>query len=63
MSDYIIGLKIGNEIDAKKKKTLLIISVVINLGILGFFKYYNFFVDSFVELFDLFGLKKNVYIC
>ena len=59
LSDYIIGLKIGNEIDAKKKKTLLIISVVINLGILGFFKYYNFFVDSFVELFDLFGLALN----
>ncbi len=59
LSDYILGLKIDSAIGVKRKKVLLIISIVINLGILGFFKYYNFFVDSFVELFDLFGITLN----
>ena len=29
---------------------------MLNLAILGFFKYYNFFVDSFIDLFALFGI-------
>ena len=37
-------------------KTLLISNIVLNLAILGFFKYYNFFVDSFIDLFALFGI-------
>ena len=28
-----------------------------NLGLLGFFKYYNFFLDNFVRAFSLFGMK------
>ena len=31
-------------------------NIALNLGILGFFKYYNFFVESFVALFGHFGL-------
>ena len=37
-------------------KTILISNIVLNLAILGFFKYYNFFVDSFIDLFTLFGI-------
>ena len=37
-------------------KTILISNIVLNLAILGFFKYYNFFVDSFINLFALFGI-------
>ena len=37
-------------------KTVLISNIVLNLAILGFFKYYNFFVDSFINLFALFGI-------
>ena len=37
-------------------KTLLISNIVLNLAILGFFKYYNFFVDSFIDLFGAFGI-------
>lgn len=37
-------------------KFLLISNIVLNLAILGFFKYYNFFVDSFIDLFALFGI-------
>ena len=37
-------------------KTLLISNIILNLAILGFFKYYNFFVDSFIDLFGAFGI-------
>lgn len=46
MVDYVAGYYVGKYLDTdrKKSKTVLIISIVINLGILGFFKYYDFFV-------------------
>ena len=53
--DFIIGISIGDQTDAKKKKLLLLISLFTNLGLLAFFKYYNFFLDSFVEAFTFFG--------
>ena len=43
-----------------KRRILLVVSIVVNLGFLGFFKYYNFFVDSFVGAFKLFGTELNV---
>ena len=46
-------------VDKKRKKVFLFFSIIINLGLLGFFKYYNFFVDSFVDLFELFGIALN----
>lgn len=48
--DYIVGLKIYSNEDKKSKKIWLGISMVFNLGLLGFFKYYNFFIDSWVNL-------------
>lgn len=57
--DYTIGLALGGEEEAWKRKSLLGISLVCNIGILGFFKYYNFFVQSFMEFFDLFGWKTD----
>jgi alginate O-acetyltransferase complex protein AlgI len=48
--DFFIGLMIANSYKTNLKKLLLLISIVINLGILGVFKYYNFFVESFVDL-------------
>jgi D-alanyl-lipoteichoic acid acyltransferase DltB (MBOAT superfamily) len=38
-----------------KRKLLLWTSILINLGFLGFFKYYNFFAESFADAFTLFG--------
>ena len=37
-------------------KIILVSNIVLNLAILGFFKYYNFFVDSFIGLFKLFDI-------
>ncbi len=48
--DYVIGRKIFNSSDSRKRKIYVAISLVSNLGVLGFFKYFNFFVDSFQSL-------------
>ncbi len=53
--DFIIGKRIFKEEKQQKRKWLLIVSLCVNLGFLGFFKYFNFFVDSFVNAFSLFG--------
>ena len=53
--DYFIGIGISNQTSLKNKRILLWCSVLFNLGILGFFKYYNFFVDSWIDLFSSFG--------
>jgi D-alanyl-lipoteichoic acid acyltransferase DltB (MBOAT superfamily) len=53
--DYLVGIQLGKEKKPLKRKLLLWTSLTSNLGLLGFFKYYNFFVDSFVDAFSLFG--------
>lgn len=58
--DYTIGLALDKQVEAWKRKGLLALSLVCNIGILGFFKYYNFFVQSFVEVFALFGLRPHL---
>ena len=57
--DYYVGRKLFDENEEKKRKKWLWLSLVVNLGFLGFFKYYDFFVDSFVDAFTLFGLPIN----
>ena len=57
--DYIVGQKLRVEEDLSKRKLLLWVSVIVNLGFLGFFKYYNFFLESFVDAFKLFGVHIN----
>jgi len=49
------GRKLKTEDNIFKRKTLLWTSIIINLGVLGFFKYYNFFFDNFVTAFSFFG--------
>ena len=53
--DYFVGLKLNIQENPLKRKLLLTVSIVSNLGLLGFFKYYNFFLDNFVEAFTFFG--------
>ena len=55
--DYAIGLKLRKEQNQNTRKSLLWLSILVNLGFLGFFKYYNFFIDNFVEEFSFFGNK------
>ncbi|MDB9755495.1 MBOAT family protein [Winogradskyella sp.] len=60
--DYLIGSAIDDSNDKKHRKRLLILSLSINLGILGFFKYYNFFSESFADLTTLFGFESNPFL-
>lgn len=53
--DYSIGLKLYNSNNDVRRKILLGISIAVNIGLLGFFKYYNFFADSFSEAFSFLG--------
>ena len=57
--DYFVGLKMSGEHSQTRKKRLLIVSLTINLGLLGFFKYYNFFVDSWISAFDTLGVSMH----
>ena len=54
-ADYLIGMRIGKVKSVSTRKSLLALSIFINLGILGFFKYFNFFIDSLNELLLLFS--------
>ena len=53
--DYTLGLQLKNEENQLKRKILLWTSILVNLGFLGFFKYYNFFLDNFITAFSFFG--------
>ncbi len=58
--DYLVGLGLGKFDKSSTRKILLATSVFVNLGFLGFFKYYNFFAESFVQTFTLFGQNFDV---
>ena len=55
--DYTVGVGMTKTDVALKRKVLLWISIVVNIGLLAYFKYYNFFVDNFVAAFSLFGAQ------
>ena len=57
--DYLVGQKLRTEEQQSKRKVLLWTSILVNLGFLGFFKYYNFFLENFVDAFSLFGMQIN----
>jgi D-alanyl-lipoteichoic acid acyltransferase DltB (MBOAT superfamily) len=57
--DYLIGQRLRAEDKQSKRKALLWTSIIVNLGFLGFFKYYNFFLENFVDAFSLFGMQIN----
>ena len=55
--DYFVGLNLPKQVFKKRQKLLLSCSVLFNLSLLGFFKYYNFFIDSWIDLFNSVGLE------
>ncbi len=54
--DYVLGARMAREDRPRQLRMLVIVSVVVNLTILGFFKYFNFFVGSFVDASAALGL-------
>jgi D-alanyl-lipoteichoic acid acyltransferase DltB (MBOAT superfamily) len=59
-SDFILGKLIFASDNEKKRKLYLALSLVVNLGLLGFFKYFNFFVDSFVDAASRIGYQPDI---
>ncbi|MEC9102218.1 MAG: MBOAT family O-acyltransferase, partial [Pseudomonadota bacterium] len=57
--DYLVGARMGAENDPRRRKLLLSVSLLTNLGLLGVFKYLGFFVDSFVALSNAVGLPAD----
>jgi alginate O-acetyltransferase complex protein AlgI len=53
--DYYIGIWLGVEKDEKKRKQIITLSILANLGVLVVFKYYNFFIDNINEVSTIFG--------
>ena len=59
--DYTVGLKLSKEEDDRKRKYWLWLSLFVNLGLLGFFKYYNFFIENYINAFTFLGLKPTLH--
>lgn len=59
LSTFFAGRWIGTTNDIRKRKSLLIGTILINIGILFVFKYFNFFVQAFVDAFSLMGMSVN----
>jgi alginate O-acetyltransferase complex protein AlgI len=57
--DYFAGLMLAQESSDRRRKALLFLSLAVNLGMLGIFKYFNFFADSFQQLLGAFGVAAD----
>ena len=55
--DYAVARGIGGSGKQWKRNLLLTLSIFINLGVLLFFKYFNFFVISFTDFFNALGFS------
>src|SRR3989442_414480 len=58
--DYFVAIKISDTENPKLRRSLLVLSLVINFSILGFFKYFNFFVDSAATALSTLGIHASV---
>ncbi|MCF8332186.1 MAG: MBOAT family protein [Bacteroidales bacterium] len=59
LTDYIVGIGLQKTTSISRRKILLGISLLVNLGFLGFFKYYNFFIASLNEFLSYFSININ----
>ncbi|HET6277689.1 MAG TPA: MBOAT family O-acyltransferase, partial [Candidatus Polarisedimenticolia bacterium] len=55
--DYLLAARIHASTCPRRRRTLLILSLVINLGLLGLFKYANFFIDNTNAVLGMFSLR------
>ena len=60
--DYFTGIQIEKSNSEKGRKFWFWLSISVNLGFLGIFKYYNFFASSFAEMFTSFGFKVSPFL-
>ncbi len=60
MVDYLVGIGLEKQQDNARRKMLLLTSILVNIGFLGFFKYYNFFAENFLKAFTIFGQHPDI---
>ena len=58
--DYALGLRLAGEDRQARRRMLLVVSLTMNLGLLGLFKYYNFFADATGDLLRPLGLDLSL---
>ena len=58
--NYVAGLMIANSDDEKRRSRIVAVAVALNLGVLGIFKYYNFFMDSLTDLTVALGVQRDM---
>jgi alginate O-acetyltransferase complex protein AlgI len=58
--DYFTGIKIYEANSISRKRFWLWLSICVNLGFLGVFKYYNFFASTFADGLSLLGMNVNL---
>jgi D-alanyl-lipoteichoic acid acyltransferase DltB (MBOAT superfamily) len=58
--DYVAGIQMANTNHQAKRNAYLWLSIVVNIGMLGFFKYYNFFAENFIEAFNFLGYTPGI---
>ena len=61
MCFYGLGIAIFEAKTDKRKQFFTALSIVIGIGSLLYFKYTNFFISSFKDLFESFGLQTNIH--
>ena len=59
-TDYILGQKISKSNTPRIKKLLLSLSIAVNLGMLVYFKYANFFIHTFISSFESIGIDLSL---
>lgn len=59
LCSYLSGVMIDKLSGKRSRKVVAAANIALNLGILGVFKYYNFFAGSFAELLSLFGMQAS----
>ena len=57
--DYCCARAIPNALSGGRRRLILLVSILTNLGILGFFKYHNFFIDSASPLIERLGFQPD----
>lgn len=55
--DYLVGIGLSKTEERRPRKWLLLTSIILNISLLGVFKYFNFFIENFALAFSLFGIQ------
>jgi len=55
--NYLAGVRLASNENQKNRKLILALSCILSLGLLGAFKYFNFFIDNFINAFAVVGIN------